>query len=161
MWLSFTWICEACEKLASCSWGRLRGDDSGLVPIEVRQAHREPTGEQRMKFQESGPGLVKQDIIAEVADLAQQNADVIGRPVVSALLDHRGTERPFASPCLRVRDKQIVANCRADRVGLLPTVGFKFGQWVDSVMVQRALGPGDTTLPGLWPETPPATADRG
>jgi L-amino acid N-acyltransferase YncA len=47
------------------------------------------------------------------------------------------------------------------RVGLLPAVGFKFGQWVDSVMVQRALGPVDTTLPGLWPETPPATADRG
>jgi L-amino acid N-acyltransferase YncA len=47
------------------------------------------------------------------------------------------------------------------RVGLLPAVGFKFGQWVDSVMVQRALGPGNTTLPGLWPETPPAAADRG
>jgi L-amino acid N-acyltransferase YncA len=35
------------------------------------------------------------------------------------------------------------------RVGLLPAVGFKFGQWVDSVLVQRALGPGETTLPGL------------
>ena len=34
------------------------------------------------------------------------------------------------------------------RVGLLPAVGFKFGQWVDSVLVQRALGPGETTLPG-------------
>ena len=47
------------------------------------------------------------------------------------------------------------------RVGLLPAVGFKFGQWVDSVMVQRALGPGDTTLPGLWTQAPSATADRG
>ena len=47
------------------------------------------------------------------------------------------------------------------RVGLLPAVGFKFGQWVDSVMVQRALGPGDTTLPGTLAGTPPATADRG
>ncbi|HXA23916.1 MAG TPA: GNAT family N-acetyltransferase [Acetobacteraceae bacterium] len=47
------------------------------------------------------------------------------------------------------------------RVGLLPAVGFKFGQWVDSVLVQRALGLGDTTLPGLWPQTPSATADRG
>lgn len=33
------------------------------------------------------------------------------------------------------------------RVGLLPSVGFKFGRWVDSVLMQRALGPGDTTLP--------------
>jgi phosphinothricin acetyltransferase len=38
------------------------------------------------------------------------------------------------------------------RVGLLPAVGFKFGQWVDSVMVQRALGAGATTPPGVWPE---------
>jgi L-amino acid N-acyltransferase YncA len=47
------------------------------------------------------------------------------------------------------------------RVGLLPAVGFKFGQWVDSVMVQRALGPGDTTLPGPWPPTPSAATQRG
>jgi L-amino acid N-acyltransferase YncA len=40
------------------------------------------------------------------------------------------------------------------RVGLLPAVVVKFGQWVDTVMVQRALGPGDTTLPGPWPQTP-------
>ena len=47
------------------------------------------------------------------------------------------------------------------RVGLLPAVGFKFGQWVDSVMVQRALGPGDTTLPGFWQQTPSTITDRG
>jgi L-amino acid N-acyltransferase YncA len=41
------------------------------------------------------------------------------------------------------------------RVGLLPAVGFKFGQWVDSVMVQRALGPGATTPPGTWLEIEP------
>ena len=33
-------------------------------------------------------------------------------------------------------------------VGTLPAVGFKFGRWVDSVLMQRALGAGDTTLPG-------------
>ncbi|HEX6958044.1 MAG TPA: GNAT family N-acetyltransferase [Ferrovibrio sp.] len=33
-------------------------------------------------------------------------------------------------------------------VGTLPSVGFKFGRWVDSVFMQRPLGPGDTTLPG-------------
>jgi L-amino acid N-acyltransferase YncA len=30
---------------------------------------------------------------------------------------------------------------------VLHSVGFKFGRWVDSVMMQRRLGPGDTTLP--------------
>ncbi|MCA1939412.1 MAG: N-acetyltransferase family protein [Caenispirillum bisanense] len=34
------------------------------------------------------------------------------------------------------------------RVGLLPSVGFKFGRWVDSVLMQRPLGEGDGTLPG-------------
>lgn len=38
------------------------------------------------------------------------------------------------------------------QVGVLPSVGYKFGHWADSVMVQRALGPGDTTPPGVWPE---------
>lgn len=40
--------------------------------------------------------------------------------------------------------------CGFRRVGLLPSVGFKFGHWSDSVMVQRALGPGDQELPGPW-----------
>jgi phosphinothricin acetyltransferase len=37
--------------------------------------------------------------------------------------------------------------CGFARVGLLPAVGYKFGRWVDSVLMQRALGPGDGTLP--------------
>jgi len=35
----------------------------------------------------------------------------------------------------------------------LPAVGFKLGRWVDSVMMQRPLGPGRTTLPD---DKPPA-----
>lgn len=33
------------------------------------------------------------------------------------------------------------------RVGLLPSVGFKFGRWTDSVLMQRALGAGDAAPP--------------
>jgi phosphinothricin acetyltransferase len=33
------------------------------------------------------------------------------------------------------------------RIGVLPAVGFKFGRWVDIVLMQRALGPGATSLP--------------
>ena len=33
------------------------------------------------------------------------------------------------------------------RVGHLPSVGFKLGRWVDLVIMQRPLGPGDKTLP--------------
>lgn len=42
------------------------------------------------------------------------------------------------------------------RVGLLPAIGFKFGQWIDSVMLQRALGPGATTPPGSLSEASPS-----
>jgi L-amino acid N-acyltransferase YncA len=31
--------------------------------------------------------------------------------------------------------------------GTLQSAGFKFGRWVDVVLMQRALGPGDDTLP--------------
>ncbi len=33
------------------------------------------------------------------------------------------------------------------RTGLLPAVGWKFNRWVDSVLMQRALGRGDTAPP--------------
>ncbi len=33
------------------------------------------------------------------------------------------------------------------RVALLPSIGFKFGRWIDCVMMQRGLGAGDTNLP--------------
>ncbi len=37
--------------------------------------------------------------------------------------------------------------CGFARTGLLPSVGFKLGRWVDSVLMQRALGSGDTGVP--------------
>lgn len=40
-------------------------------------------------------------------------------------------------------------NCGFQQVGRLPSIGFKFGRWIDSMMVQRSLGSGDTTLPGV------------
>jgi L-amino acid N-acyltransferase YncA len=33
------------------------------------------------------------------------------------------------------------------QVGYLPAVGYKFGRWTDTVMVQRSLGPGATESP--------------
>ena len=39
------------------------------------------------------------------------------------------------------------------RSGLLRSTGFKFGRWVDTVMMQRPLGVGDGTLPTDDPRT--------
>jgi L-amino acid N-acyltransferase YncA len=41
----------------------------------------------------------------------------------------------------------VHAACGFLRVGTLRSVGFKFGRWVDSVFMQRALGPGDASRP--------------
>jgi L-amino acid N-acyltransferase YncA len=32
-------------------------------------------------------------------------------------------------------------------IGTLRSVGFKHGKWLDTVLMQRALGKGDTTMP--------------
>jgi L-amino acid N-acyltransferase YncA len=41
------------------------------------------------------------------------------------------------------------AACGFARAGLLPSVGFKQGRWVDSVLMRRPLGPGDAVPPGM------------
>ena len=46
------------------------------------------------------------------------------------------------APSIRVHEALGFA-----RVGLLTSVGFKLGRWVDTVIMQRPLGPGDATLP--------------
>ena len=40
--------------------------------------------------------------------------------------------------------------CGFERVGRLPAVGYKFGRWSDSVMVQCPLGLGSETQPATW-----------
>jgi L-amino acid N-acyltransferase YncA len=42
----------------------------------------------------------------------------------------------------------VHARCGFQMIGTHPDVGFKFGRWLDTVMMQRALGDGAATLPG-------------
>jgi L-amino acid N-acyltransferase YncA len=41
----------------------------------------------------------------------------------------------------------VHARCGFQVIGTHPNVGFKFGRWLDTVMMQRSLGEGATTLP--------------
>ena len=41
----------------------------------------------------------------------------------------------------------VHAKCGFEMIGTHPNVGFKFGRWLDTVMMQRALGDGAGTLP--------------
>lgn len=38
-------------------------------------------------------------------------------------------------------------NAGFEMIGTHPNVGFKFGRWLDTISMQRALGPGSKTLP--------------
>jgi L-amino acid N-acyltransferase YncA len=76
----------------------------------------------------------------------------IGSALLSALIagcEHRGYRRMIAV----IGDSANLASIRLHErlgfthAGLLPAVGFKFGRWVDSVLMQRPLGAGDTSLP--------------
>jgi phosphinothricin acetyltransferase len=76
----------------------------------------------------------------------------IGRALLSALIER----------CSELRYRQMVAVIGGNdqwpsirlhealgftRTGLLPAVGFKFGGWVDTILMQRALGLGATAPP--------------
>jgi phosphinothricin acetyltransferase len=77
----------------------------------------------------------------------------IGRALLGPLLE-RCAELGFRQIVAVIGGRETVASIRLHeslgfaRIGVLPAVGFKFGRWVDIVIMQRALGPGDTALPG-------------
>ena len=76
----------------------------------------------------------------------------VGKALVARLLDD--AERAgFRQMVAVIGDSENVGSIGVHsslgfrRVALLRSVGFKFGRWVDSVFMQRALGRGDTDLP--------------
>jgi L-amino acid N-acyltransferase YncA len=83
------------------------------------------------------------------------NAEVgrgLGRALLATLLD-RCTELGYRQMVAVIGGSQTWPSIRLHaalgftQTGILPAVGFKFGGWVDIVLMQRALGPGATTPP--------------
>jgi L-amino acid N-acyltransferase YncA len=76
----------------------------------------------------------------------------IGRALLRSLLD-RCTELGYRQMVAVVGGSDTWPSIRLHaalgftQVGVLPAIGFKFGGWVDIVLMQRALGCGATTLP--------------
>lgn len=75
-----------------------------------------------------------------------------GRRLVETLIAHC-TAKGFRQMLAVIGDRDNLGSVGLHRhlgfaeVGRLPSVGFKFGRWVDVVVMQRALGDGDTTPP--------------
>ncbi|MEQ9642395.1 MAG: N-acetyltransferase family protein [Alphaproteobacteria bacterium] len=82
-------------------------------------------------------------------DLGRQG---IGRTLLAALIE-RCEAGPWRRMIAIIGGSDHEASIRLheqagfERIGTLPGVGFKFDRWVDSVMLHRPLGPGDTTPP--------------
>jgi phosphinothricin acetyltransferase len=76
----------------------------------------------------------------------------IGRRLLQPLIA-QCTELGYRQMVAVIGGRETVASIRLHEalgfthMGVLEAVGFKFGRWVDTVLMQRALGPGETTLP--------------
>ena len=76
----------------------------------------------------------------------------IGKLLLEALIEE-STRRGYRQMVAVIGDSANAASigvhaaCGFAMIGTLPSIGFKFGRWVDSVLMQRPLGPGDTTSP--------------
>ncbi len=77
----------------------------------------------------------------------------IGRALLAPLLD-RCSELGYRQMIAVIGGRETVASIRLHaalgftHVGIFTGIGFKFGRWVDTVLMQRPLGPGAATLPG-------------
>jgi L-amino acid N-acyltransferase YncA len=76
----------------------------------------------------------------------------VGRRLLDALIKEAEL-RGFRQMIAVIGDSKQEASIRLHaaagftEVGTLQAVGFKFGRWLDSVLMQRALGPGDSAAP--------------
>lgn len=76
----------------------------------------------------------------------------VGRALLDELIaqcERRGFRQMLAVIGDSANDASIGlhAACGFERIGVLPAVGWKFDRWVDSVLMQRALGDGDRSDP--------------
>ena len=78
----------------------------------------------------------------------------IGKRLLQALLqacEQQGTRQMIAiiGDSENHASIKLHAACGFTQTGTLYAVGFKFGRWVDSVVMQKALGDGSASLPSL------------
>ena len=90
-----------------------------------------------------------QDTVYVAPDYARRGA---GAALLQALIAQTG-ELGYRRMVAVIGDSANLASIRLHEkagfrmVGRLPSVGFKFGRWVDSVLLERPLGEGDESLP--------------
>jgi phosphinothricin acetyltransferase len=76
----------------------------------------------------------------------------IGRQLLQRLIvecEARGHRQMIAviGDSANVASIGVHSRCGFQMIGTHPNVGFKFGRWLDTVMMQRSLGEGAATMP--------------
>jgi L-amino acid N-acyltransferase YncA len=104
----------------------------------------------------AGPYRTRPAYRFSVEDSVYVAAEAHRRGVGRALLDRLIAEseaRGFRQMIAVIGDSAQVSSIELHRaagfrlIGAIESVGFKFGRWLDSVLMQRALGPGASTVP--------------
>ncbi len=78
----------------------------------------------------------------------------VGKALVAALLE-RAERQGFRQMIAVIGDSENIGSIGLHislgfrRAGVLKSAGLKFGRWLDVVYMQKALGEGDRTLPGV------------
>lgn len=91
-----------------------------------------------------------------VEDSIYIDADEVGRGIGRALLARvieRSTELGYRQMIAVIGGAETLSSINLHKalgfthIGTFTGIGFKFGRWIDSVYMQRPLGPGNTALP--------------
>jgi L-amino acid N-acyltransferase YncA len=105
----------------------------------------------------SGPYRARVGYRFSIEDSIYIDVDEVGRGIGRALLAQvieRSTELGYRQMIAVIGGSETLPSINLHKalgfthIGTFTGIGFKFGRWIDSVYMQRALGPGNTALPG-------------
>jgi L-amino acid N-acyltransferase YncA len=105
----------------------------------------------------SGPYRARVGYRFSIEDSIYIDVDEVGRGIGRALLAEiieRSTELGYRQMIAVIGGSETLPSINLHKalgfshIGTFTGIGFKFGRWIDSVYMQRALGPGNTALPG-------------
>jgi L-amino acid N-acyltransferase YncA len=117
-------------------------------------------GKKMVGYAYAGPFRERSGYRYTIEDSVYVAPDYLGRNVGNSLLSElikRCTDIGFRQMIAVLGDGSNAASVALHRrhgfsiVGALGSTCFKFGRWVDAVLMQRILGEGDTTLPPKLP----------
>ncbi|MGH7121027.1 MAG: GNAT family N-acetyltransferase [Acetobacteraceae bacterium] len=113
-------------------------------------------GSEILGYAYAGPYRARPAYRHTVENSVYVRCDAMRRGIGRSLLEHLIAEcaaRDFRQMVAIVGDQANSASIRLHecagfrRIGVLTAVGFKHGRWLDTVLLQRALGDGDTRPP--------------